>query len=59
MAKYVNISIPELLYKRLNKALEGTGYRSPTEYIIFLVRKYLPDLESTDANKKLEALGYK
>lgn len=59
MAKYVNISIPDLLYNRLAKALEGTGYRSPTEYIVFLVRKYLPDLESTDINKKLIALGYK
>ena len=59
MAKYVNLSIPEPLYDRLSKALEGSGYRSPTEYLIFLIRKYLPELESVDVNKRLEALGYK
>jgi len=59
MAKYVNISIPKPLYDRLAKALEGSGYRSATEYIVFLIRKYLPELESTDLNRRLEALGYK
>jgi len=59
MAKYVNISIPKQLYDQLAKALEGSGYRSATEYIIFLVRKQLPELESGNLNKRLEALGYK
>jgi metal-responsive CopG/Arc/MetJ family transcriptional regulator len=59
MAKYVNISIPKPLYDQLSKALEGSGYRSPTEYIVFLIRKYLPELESSDVNRRLEALGYK
>ena len=59
MAKYVNISIPEVLYDRLSKALEGSGYRSPTEYLVFLIRRYLPELESSDADRRLEALGYK
>lgn len=59
MAKYVNISIPKPLYERLHKVLEGSGYRSPTEYIIFLIRKYLPELESEDVDRRLEALGYK
>jgi len=59
MGKYVNISIPKLLYDRLSKALEGSGYRSPTEYIVFLIRRYLPELESPDADRRLEALGYK
>ena len=59
MVKYVNISIPEPLYQRLSKALEGSGYRSPTEYIVYLIRKYLPELESGDQERRLEALGYK
>lgn len=59
MAKYVNISIPKPLYDRLSKALERSGYRSPTEYLIFLVRKHLPELESADVDKRLKALGYK
>jgi metal-responsive CopG/Arc/MetJ family transcriptional regulator len=59
MVKYVNISIPKPLYDRLLKALEDSGYRSPSEYIIFLLRKALPDLESEIIERRLEALGYK
>mgnify|MGYP003886537441 FL=1 len=58
MVEYVTISIPRPLYERLAKALEGTGYRSVTEYIIFLIRKHLPDLESEDVKRRLRALGY-
>jgi len=59
MVKYVNISIPKPLYDRLSKALEGSGYRSPTEYVIYLIRKFLPELESKDLERRIEALGYK
>jgi len=59
MVRYVNMSIPKPLYDRLNKALEGSGYRSPTEYVIYLLRKYLPELESREKQRRLEALGYK
>jgi metal-responsive CopG/Arc/MetJ family transcriptional regulator len=58
MVDYVNIPIPKPLYNRLDKSLEGSGYRSTTEYIIFLIRKKLPDLESEDMEKRLKALGY-
>ena len=59
MVKYVNISIPKQLYDRLSRTLEGSGYRSPSEYIIHLVRKAIPDLESESLERRLEALGYK
>ena len=59
MTEYVTISIPRPLYERLRKALKGTGYRSPTEYILFLIRRALPDLESEDVNRRLRALGYR
>ena len=58
MVEYVNIPIPKPLYERLVKSLEGSGYRSATEYIIFLIRKVLPDLESKDIKRRLKALGY-
>lgn len=58
MVEYVNIPIPKPLYGRLVDTLEGSGYRSATEYIIFLVRKVLPDLESKDIERRLRALGY-
>ena len=58
MVDYVNIPIPKPLYNRLAKSLKGSGYRSTTEYIIFLIRKKLPDLESKEIEKRLKALGY-
>lgn len=58
MVKYVNIPLPKPLYNQLTKGLDGSGYRSPTEYIIYLIRKNLPDLESEDVERRLRALGY-
>jgi len=58
MVDYVNIPVPKPLYDRLAKCLKGSGYRSTTEYIIYLIRKNLPDLESKDMERKLKALGY-
>lgn len=58
MVEYVNIPIPKPLYDRLTKTLKGSGYRSTTEYIIYLIRKNLPDLESKNIEKRLKALGY-
>jgi hypothetical protein len=58
MVNYVNIPIPKPLYNRLTESLKGSGYRSTTEYIIFLIRKKLPDLESKEMEKRLRALGY-
>ena len=58
MVEYVNIPIPKPLYNRLSKSLKGSGYRSTTEYIIYLIRKNLPDLESKNMERRLRALGY-
>ena len=58
MVEYVNIPIPKPLYKKLSKSLKDSGYRSTTEYIIFLIRNKIPDLESEDIKKRLKALGY-
>jgi hypothetical protein len=58
MVKYVNIPVPKPLFERLSKNLEGSGYRSVTEYIVFIIRKRLPELESKDMVRRLKALGY-
>ena len=39
--KYVTISIPEELYSRVKKTIEGTGFRSVTEYMVFVTRESL------------------
>ncbi|NIO36964.1 hypothetical protein GTO27_04590 [Candidatus Bathyarchaeota archaeon] len=58
MVEYTNIPIPKPLYDRLTETLRESGYRSTTEYIIYLIRKNLPDLESKDMQRRLRALGY-
>ncbi|MCD6529222.1 CopG family transcriptional regulator [Candidatus Bathyarchaeota archaeon] len=58
MVEYVNIPIPKPLYDRLAESLKGSGYRSVTEYVIYLIRRNLPDLESKDMKRRLRALGY-
>ena len=36
--KYTTISIPQPLYFEIKKAIEGTGFRSPTEYLVYVTR---------------------
>jgi len=44
--KYTTISIPRELYERVARIIEGTGFRSPTEYIVFLVRQAVIAIEA-------------
>jgi len=44
--KYVTISIPRELYERVGKIIEDTGFRSPTEYIVYLTRQAVIAIEA-------------
>ena len=37
-AKYTTISIPQPLYLEIKKHIEGTGFRSPTEFLVYVTR---------------------
>ena len=37
-ARYTTISIPQPLYQEVKKAIEGTGFRSPTEFLVYVTR---------------------
>lgn len=37
-ARYTTISIPQPLYQEIKKAIEGTGFRSPTEFLVYVTR---------------------
>jgi hypothetical protein len=58
----VTLKIPRKLYDRINKLIdtEQTGFRSPTEFILFVLR----DLTGTDTDdveqvrSRLRSLGY-
>jgi metal-responsive CopG/Arc/MetJ family transcriptional regulator len=45
-AKYTTISIPRELYRRVEGIIEGTGFRSSTEYIVYLVRQAVIAIEA-------------
>jgi hypothetical protein len=36
--RYTTISIPQPLYLEIKRAIEGTGFRSPTEYLVYVAR---------------------
>jgi len=45
-SRYTTISIPRELYARVEKLIEGTGFRSPTEYIVYLTRQAVAAIEA-------------
>ncbi|MBN1640215.1 MAG: hypothetical protein JXA09_03180 [Anaerolineae bacterium] len=47
--KYTTISIPRELYERVAAIIEDTGFRSPTEYIVYLTRQAVIAIEA-DSN---------
>ena len=44
--KYTTISLPRELYLRVEQIIIGTGFRSPTEYIVYLTRQAVAAIES-------------
>ena len=44
--RYTTISLPKELYGRVEQIIEGTGFRSPTEYIVYLVRQAVAAIET-------------
>ncbi len=55
---YVTLSIPKELYEKSRIAIEGTGFRSVTEYAIFLIRESLFLRPGETLKDRLRALGY-
>ncbi len=55
---YVTLSIPKDLYDKAQSAINGTGFRSVTEYAIFLLRESLLMKPGESVKNRLRALGY-
>ena len=49
----VTLKIPRALYERLQELIEGTDFRSPTEFVLFVLR----DLTGTES-ERLEQLRH-
>lgn len=69
MKQKVTIKIPKELYKKLKEMIEGTGFSSVTEFIVFTMRTIVmggkikekrkfkkKDIE--EVKKRLKRLGY-
>ena len=44
--RYTTISIPRELYARVEAIIHDTGFRSPTEYIVYLTRQAVAAIEA-------------
>lgn len=56
----VTLKIPRPLYDRLQELIEGTGFRSPTEFVLFVLRS-LAGAEPQElelVRSRLKTLGY-
>lgn len=56
----VTLKIPKPLYQRLQKLIEGTGFRSVTEFVLFVMRDLAGGEEQDlrEVRRRLEELGY-
>lgn len=43
--EYVTISLPIRLYQQIEEMIKETGFRSSTEYIVYLLRRTLGQIE--------------
>jgi len=48
--RYTTISIPQPLYLDVKKAIEGTGFRSPTEFLVYVTRMSLQSMRPPPAS---------
>jgi hypothetical protein len=56
----VTLKIPRPLYEHLQDLIDGTGFRSPTEFVLFVLRD-LSGAERQDlelVRNRLRTLGY-
>ena len=67
--KYTTVSIPKPLAEKIKRRIEGTGFRSVSEYVVYVLREVLASLEEEERvefteeeeeeiKKRLRALGY-
>ena len=69
MSEKVTIKIPRELYRNLGSMIDGTGFSSVTEFIVFAMRSIVPggEIKATDSlteeeissvKERLKKLGY-
>lgn len=62
--KYTTITIPQPLFNKIKKKIETTGFSSVSDYVTYVLRETMAELDSGKAKEKggviekLKALGY-
>ena len=65
----VTIKIPRPLYNKVQQLIEGSGFNSPTDFVVYVLRDVISETGTDDRNeyspeelsqlkKKLRNLGY-
>ncbi|HCP31675.1 TPA: CopG family transcriptional regulator [Candidatus Acetothermia bacterium] len=64
----VTLKIPRPLYERLGQVIEGTGFRSVNEFVVYVLRDIMAETDETPAaltprevellRERLRNLGY-
>lgn len=65
----VTVKIPRPLYRRIQQVIDNSGFSSPTDFIVFVLRDLIGEVESHDREEfspeelraikqKLKNLGY-
>ena len=64
----VTVKIPRPLYRKVQQVVDGSGFNSPTDFIVFVLRDLMGEAEEQavdfsqeeldDVKRKLKNLGY-
>ncbi len=67
----VTVKIPRPLYRKIQQVVDDSGFNSPTDFIVYVLRDLMGEAESTagtshefeaeeldDVKRKLKNLGY-
>lgn len=46
--KHTTVSIPRKLYENIEKRLDGSGFTSVSDYVTYVLREVVSNLEKTD-----------
>lgn len=55
MSDKVTIKIPRVIYKKIQKLIEGSGFNSATDFIVFVLRDLLSEKELRGSDKDFSA----
>ena len=67
-SEYTTVSIPKILYEKVQERIKGTGFTSVSRFVVYILRELITepkkgespfsDEEKEQVLKKLEKLGY-